>query len=136
VNDDRAGHWVIGAIMVSVLALGVASIAVVGAIRANVGRETVTAAAEPMTIDVVAKDLFFEPASVEVPAGTELTVNLTNEGDQAHDFVIEGGEGTALVQPGASASVDLGVIAGDQLAAAVAFFCVRCPTSLIEIPLG
>jgi uncharacterized cupredoxin-like copper-binding protein len=42
------------------------------------------------TIDVTGTDaLAFEPDSFTVPAGEEVTVNLTAEGGVEHDFVIE-----------------------------------------------
>ena len=50
------------------------------------------------------------PASVEIPAGTELTLRVTNAGEMAHDLKLDGTTGTDLLEPGASATVDLGVI--------------------------
>ena len=74
-----------------------------------------SATGESMTVDVVAGDLFFEPSSVEVPAGTELIINLTNEGEVPHD-ISDGTNGTALIDPGESESVDLGVMSESTVA--------------------
>ena len=36
-----------------------------------------------MTVDVVAHDIFFEPKELTIPANTDVTVNLPNEGAAA-----------------------------------------------------
>jgi uncharacterized cupredoxin-like copper-binding protein len=46
-----------------------------------------TAAA--MTVDVVAHDIFFEPKEVTIPANTDVTFNLPNEGAAPHNFSID-----------------------------------------------
>ena len=69
------------------------------------------AAGAPQVVEVELGDLFVKPSSVEVPAGTELVVQVTNNGTMAHDLKLDGGEtGTALLDPGASEEVSLGVI--------------------------
>ncbi|MDZ7733272.1 MAG: cupredoxin domain-containing protein [Acidimicrobiia bacterium] len=113
-NDNR-GMLSVAAVVIALFAVVVAAVAAVGAISANTD-DTVTAAAEPMTVDVVAKDLFFEPDSVEVPAGTDLTVELANEGAQAHDLKLEGGPGSAVLESGQSETVELGTIDEDTVA--------------------
>jgi nitrite reductase (NO-forming) len=59
-------------------------------------------------IDVVMGDIFYQPESVEIPAGTTLVVNANNEGAIEHDFELEDGQGLGMVQPGESASGELG----------------------------
>jgi nitrite reductase (NO-forming) len=61
-------------------------------------------------IEVELGDLFVRPSSVEVPAGTEVVVEVTNNGTMAHDLKLQGETGTALLDPGASEEVSLGVI--------------------------
>src|SRR5215204_1873013 len=47
---------------------------------------TTTAA---VTVDVVAQDIFFEPKEVTIPANTDVTVNVPNEGAAPHNFSID-----------------------------------------------
>jgi nitrite reductase (NO-forming) len=55
-------------------------------------------------------DLFVRPSSIELAAGTELVVRVTNNGAMAHDLKVDGTTGTELIDPGASEEVSLGVI--------------------------
>ena len=41
-----------------------------------------------VTFDVVMKDFAFEPNTWEVPAGANVTLNLSNVGTQEHEYVI------------------------------------------------
>lgn len=41
-------------------------------------------------IQVVAFDNNFDPSAVEVEAGTEVSIEVTNKGDTPHNFVIDG----------------------------------------------
>jgi plastocyanin len=41
-----------------------------------------------VTFDVEMKDFAFEPNTWEVPAGANVTLNLTNTGTQEHEYVI------------------------------------------------
>src|SRR6185295_9198817 len=38
-----------------------------------------------VTVDVVAQDIFFEPKELTIPANTDVTVNVRNEGAAAHN---------------------------------------------------
>jgi nitrite reductase (NO-forming) len=67
-------------------------------------------------IDVVMGDMFYQPDSVEIPSGTTLIVNASNEGMVEHDFVIDGEDGTGLVQPGESATAEFGPFTEDTTA--------------------
>jgi nitrite reductase (NO-forming) len=68
------------------------------------------ASGEPFTVDVELGDLYVEPSSIEVPAGSEVIVNATNVGAMAHDLKLDGATGTELLDPGASATASLGVV--------------------------
>ena len=76
------------------------------------GGDDVTAGAtgEPLTVDIELGDLFVRPPSVEVPAGTEVIVNVTNIGQVPHDLKLNGTTGTALLAPGGRATASLGVV--------------------------
>ncbi|MFZ6003016.1 MAG: multicopper oxidase domain-containing protein [Actinomycetota bacterium] len=70
-----------------------------------------TATDEVVTVEVELGDLYVEPSSVQVPAGAELVLKVTNAGELPHDLKLEGsGTGTALLDPGASEEVSLGVM--------------------------
>ena len=62
------------------------------------------------TVEVELGDLYVKPASVQVPAGTELVVTVTNKGAMAHDLKLGGETGTAMLEPGATEEVSLGVM--------------------------
>lgn len=67
--------------------------------------------AGPQVIDVTLTEFAVEPASIEVPAGTEVIVNVTNAGAMAHDLKVDGTTGTEMLEPGASVEgVSLGTV--------------------------
>jgi uncharacterized cupredoxin-like copper-binding protein len=70
-----------------------------------------TAAA--MTIDVVAQDIFFEPKELTIPANTDVTVNLRNEGAAAHNFSIDALDISVDLAPGATKQVVINAPAGE-----------------------
>ena len=59
---------------------------VAGATTAPAGGEPAAAA---MTVDIAAHDIFFEPSEATIPANTDVTVNLPNEGAAPHNFSID-----------------------------------------------
>lgn len=64
---------------------------------------------EPLAIDVELGDLYISPAQVEIQAGTPIIASITNVGQLAHDFVIEGTEtGTRLLNTDESEQVSFG----------------------------
>ena len=94
------------AVLIAIVGVGFG----VRAIDEAEGSRSVVATGEPMTIDVELGDLYVEPSSIEVPAGTELIVNVTNVGEMPHDLKLGGETGTEMLAPGASATARLGVI--------------------------
>jgi nitrite reductase (NO-forming) len=65
---------------------------------------------ETITLEVELGDLYVEPSSVDVPPGTELVVTVMNVGEMAHDLKLAGTTGTALLDPGQTQEVSLGVV--------------------------
>ncbi len=66
----------------------------------NVGR----GAAPDAATQIVMNDSSFDPDVLELPAGEEVTVQLTNEDGTVHDFEIEAlGINTGTIEPGESA---------------------------------
>src|SRR5690606_34704087 len=62
-------------------------------------------------VDVVLTEFAVEPASVEVEAGTEVVVNVTNAGEMVHDLKLDGATGTDMLDPGESVEgISLGTV--------------------------
>jgi plastocyanin len=64
-----------------------------------------SAAEDGSTTTVTATDNDFSPTSISAPA--DATIELTNDGEAAHNFSIKGESVDVDVQPGASAEVGL-----------------------------
>lgn len=105
----------IGALAVAlVLALGVALDPAARA-RLTAGTSTASATGQTTTLAVEATaDMRFTPDTVEVPAGNRLVIEVTNtDTKNAHDLTFANGATTGRIDPGASKTVDVGVITGD-----------------------
>lgn len=109
--ESRSGvGGVLVAAALATVATMVVAVLVVGIVATD-GDGSVTAVGDTVTVDIELGDLYVKPSSVSVPAGSELVVRVTNAGAMAHDLKLEGGEvGTALLGPGASVEVSLGVM--------------------------
>ncbi len=59
-----------------------------------------TAAAEP--VEVVSLDIAFEPKALTIPADTDVTFSLPNEGVTLHNFAIDALDISVDIQPGAT----------------------------------
>lgn len=74
----------------------------------------VAATGETRTVAVEARDMRFFPSTIEVPAGTRLTIELTNTDDaDVHDLVLDSGADSGRTAPGESATIDVGVVGRD-----------------------
>jgi nitrite reductase (NO-forming) len=75
------------------------------------GPSSVTATGEAKTVEVMLSEFAVSPATVDVPAGTDLTLRVMNHGTMAHDLAVEGGAiKVPLLQPGASADLHVGAV--------------------------
>ena len=74
------------------------------------GDETATAAT---TVEVVSHDIFFEPNEVTIPANTDVTVILPNEGVTPHNFSIDALGIDVDLAPGATEEVVINAPAGE-----------------------
>jgi nitrite reductase (NO-forming) len=65
-------------------------------------------------VEVEARDMAFHPATVDVPAGDRLVIELSNTDDaDVHDLVLDDGSDTGRLSPGESATLDVGVVGRD-----------------------
>ena len=76
----------------------------------------VAAAGGTQTFDIELGDLFVRPGTIEVNAGDRVVLNITNTGAMPHDLKLAGTTGSAMLDPGATETVDLGPV--DQSAQA------------------
>jgi hypothetical protein len=62
--------------------------------------EVATGPARAEATEVVAGDSYFQPDTISAPAGEEVTVEVTNEGDMPHEFSIDKlGISTGAIDP-------------------------------------
>ena len=66
--------------------------------------------AEPMTVEVTLSDLDISPASIDVKAGQEVILEVTNEGAMPHDVKVEGTTGSRMLEPGETETVSIGTV--------------------------
>lgn len=94
--------------VLAALALAVGLIAVVAT---GDGDDAAAGSGGAQTVDVTLTEFSVDPATIEVAPGTEVIVNVTNEGAMAHDLKVNGEDGTEMLEPGASVEgVSLGTI--------------------------
>ena len=74
------------------------------------------AAAGATVVEVELGDLWVKPASIDVPAGASVVLNVTNTGAMPHDLAVGGVGGTGLLQPGATAQLLAGPFTGSTQA--------------------
>jgi uncharacterized cupredoxin-like copper-binding protein len=74
---------------------------------------TNTTTTTAVTFAVVAQDIFFEPKEVTIPADTDVTVNLPNEGAAPHNFSIDALGIDVDIAPGATEQVVINAPAGE-----------------------
>ncbi|MCL3862783.1 multicopper oxidase domain-containing protein [Actinotalea sp. K2] len=85
---------------------------------ASLGHGTSAAAAADPTgrvvvVEVEAQDMRFEPSRVEVAAGDELVLVVTNVDTTVHDLVLDSGAASGRVAPGATTRFEAGVVGRD-----------------------
>ena len=98
-------------LLVATIALVVGTVGVVGAWTNETPTGVPLAAGTaptPVEFEITLGDLFVQPSSIDVPAGAPVTLHVTNTGAMAHDLKVNGTDGTDLLAPGASATVELG----------------------------
>lgn len=101
----------LGLVLVAV-AVGVAvDPAALGRAGATTASAGVARTGQTTTVAVEADNMRFTPARIEVPAGNRLVITLHNaDPDTVHDLVLDTGVDSGRVDPGARASVEVGVV--------------------------
>ncbi|MDN5820975.1 MAG: multicopper oxidase domain-containing protein, partial [Brachybacterium sp.] len=107
--------------VLGVTALGSALDRAQGSLPAETGRggvlaghRTVTPTGETTTLEVSMADMRFRPDVLEVPVGNTLVIELANDDPyDVHDLVLASGISSGRLQPGASTTVEAGVISHD-----------------------
>jgi nitrite reductase (NO-forming) len=111
------GWWVVTSV-IGIVALIVSVVSI--AISSNTTEARVapgSAAAGGVTeVDVTLADISVSPNMIEVPAGQEITVHVTNTGKLDHDFKVDGGPGTAMLKSGEQADLVIGPFTSDTAA--------------------
>lgn len=85
-----------------------------GAASSMSGTASVAATGHTTEATVGVDGMAFTPSVLDVPAGDRLVITFENTGDQYHDLVLDNGAQTGSVAPGASATLDAGLIGGDM----------------------
>ena len=101
------------AAVVIAVAIGVATDPAALGVATASNPADVTATGQTTTIEVRIAGMRFEPDVLELPAGNQLLVRLTNGGDQPHDLVLANGAHTDRIAPGESTELDAGVVGSD-----------------------
>ncbi|TKJ32170.1 multicopper oxidase domain-containing protein [Blastococcus sp. CCUG 61487] len=104
------------AVVLVAVAAGVAvdpsALAEVRAMSAPAG--DVAATGSTTTVRVEAHDMRFTPATIDVPAGDRLVIELVNtDPETVHDLVLATGPATERLAPGESTTLDAGVVGAD-----------------------
>lgn len=114
-HPPRKDQWFVLAATFAVVCLIAAVVTIAMVARVGSGGSEAAAGAGgsgagggSVTIDVELGDLYVEPSSIEVPAGTTVTMNVTNAGAMPHDLVIADGTGTRMLDPGERETVTFG----------------------------
>jgi plastocyanin len=81
----------------------------------NAGGEEQAAAGQAVgeSVEVVSHDIFFEPAELSIPADSDVTVQLPNEGVTPHNFSIDELGISVDIAPGATEETVINAPAGE-----------------------
>ncbi|MCK6211813.1 multicopper oxidase domain-containing protein [Georgenia sp. EYE_87] len=112
VRRRLGGAWGVGAVAIAVV-LGVAGDPAAAGLGAGSAAGEVAATGGTTTVQVSVEGMRFTPSVVEVPAGDELVIELTNTGTDVHDLVLETGATTGRLSVGETRTLEAGVIGRD-----------------------
>ena len=112
---DRAsrGFWF------GLIAVGVLPVLLMTGLAVAMGDDDVTAAAaagDPVSFEIELGDIYVKPTTIDVPAGSPVTLVVTNKGQMAHDLKVAGTDGTPMLDPGGTTTVEIGSFDADAQA--------------------
>jgi plastocyanin len=84
-----------------------------GATPASGGEEQAAGDGASEAVEVESYDIYFEPEELSIPADTDVTVRLPNEGVSLHNFSIDELEISVDIAPGATEEVVINAPAGE-----------------------
>jgi uncharacterized cupredoxin-like copper-binding protein len=90
-----------------------AAVAATPGAATTTGGEEQAAAGAAEAVEVVSHDIFFEPEALSIPADTDVTVRLPNEGVTAHNFSIDELGISVDIAPGATEETVINAPAGE-----------------------
>jgi nitrite reductase (NO-forming) len=76
--------------------------------QGSAAAEATVPAGEPVKVEV--GEMYIRPASITVAKGQHVTLEVTNKGVMPHDVTLDGQASAGLIDPGATTTVDLGMI--------------------------
>ncbi|OZB89288.1 MAG: copper oxidase [Microbacterium sp. 14-71-5] len=127
-TTSRAAMAVVGVVIVVGVALAVllarpstglsgggAAVTSVGTTGGTTRAATTTVTPTGRTTEVTLRvsGTSFTPSTVQVPVGDRLRITVVNSGDQRHDLVLADASALGPLAPGATATLDAGVIGAD-----------------------
>ncbi|MGO1509403.1 MAG: multicopper oxidase domain-containing protein [Actinomycetales bacterium] len=116
-EQSRSNRPQLAGVLVAALAVVVGGVLIdpTAAGLGTVGGSDVRPNGRTETVEVVAEGMSFTPNRIEVEAGTELVLEVTNaDTSQVHDLVLPTGDSTPRLAPGESATLEVGVV-GESL---------------------
>ena len=114
-NEKGLGYdgWLVIAVMLSLISILAAVVGIGFAVRAvkdSDGAPASVGSSGSKTYEIELGDLYVKPSSIDVAAGSEVILKVTNKGAMQHDLKLNGDKGTELIDPGGSQTVSLGKI--------------------------
>ncbi|MHB1090873.1 MAG: multicopper oxidase domain-containing protein, partial [Ilumatobacteraceae bacterium] len=108
---NRDAVWRVATLAVAVGALIVALVAP-GTSGSNdiktVATSSVATSSAVTEFDIELGDFFVKPSSIDVPAGTIITLRVSNIGNIPHDLVVSDAQGTEMLDSGSSQTITVG----------------------------
>jgi nitrite reductase (NO-forming) len=119
-RSTKRSRWRLLAIVgvMGLAVLGVGGFALIGGFDRTVAERVSGTETQVVRVALVDAVVGFDvtPDVLEVDRGTNVVLNVVNEGDEPHDLAVDGGAQTRLLDPGESQRLDLGRVAGDSAA--------------------
>jgi nitrite reductase (NO-forming) len=118
-SEQRNGDgWWVATFVIGVLALilGVVGVAMAADSTPNPAGGGGAVVEGETEFDITLADISISPTSIEVPAGQQITVHVTNDGKLDHDFKVNGTTGTAMLKAGETTDVVIGPFEEDTAA--------------------